>query len=291
MAVQGSVREPMESSKDVGFFQGKVVAVNPDREKLEELLGIKLEKDPEYLGEDDEGITKFTVSFWLQDTDSKKYKNVKFFLKDAPRVTGPTEKDPEKKKKKQYINDVGITTWADKEENLQEWFTKRDYRVAYIGEEELYKFLRDWLGRLDTSKPKNTLSLDFKKLMRGNVREITEQMGGDYEVPVTCLSVIQTVEKDGEKVEYEKIYNREFLPGYCIKDIKLKKLDKAFIENAQKLEGKKRNRLQKFVLSVTDPEFGCRDYFILGPLEQYDPTKNTASPANDATIVADDTSY
>ncbi len=289
MGVQGEVRNPESFTKHVGIFHGKVVAVNPDKEKLEQLLGTTLEKEPEYLSEDDEGNTKLTVSFWLEDINTGIKKPLKFYLKDLPRTSNPkNESDP---KKKQFINDVGITTWALKEEDLQDWFTERDYRQAKIGEEELYKFITNWLNKLDTRKKGTTLTFDWKKLMRGNIKEIAEQIGGEYEGNVCCLCTVQTVEKDGEKVEYEKIYNKEFLPGYVIKQVVLKKLDQDFIEAANQTDKKKRTKLQKFVLSVTDQEFGCKDHFILGELREYDPAKNIASPGNNNPIEVDDTTY
>ena len=39
MAVQGKVREPKEWKKSTGFFEAEVLCINPDREKLESLLG------------------------------------------------------------------------------------------------------------------------------------------------------------------------------------------------------------------------------------------------------------
>jgi len=39
-----------------------------------------------------------------------------------------------------------MCSWAADENDLAEWFTKgRDYRVAYVGEEDLYNFMRVWL--------------------------------------------------------------------------------------------------------------------------------------------------
>lgn len=290
MAVQGEKFEYKEFVKEVGLFEGKVIAINPDKEKLEELLGTTLERDPEYLGEDDEGNTKLTLTFWIQDVHNEdRKKPVSFYLKDVYRLSNPeNEDDP---KKKQFINDVGITSWAYKEDDLQQWFTDRDYRQARVGEEEMYKFISSWLNGLDTRKKNSSLSFDWKRLMKGNVKEIAEQMNGEYDGTVVLLSTIQIREKDGEKSEYERVYNKEFLPGYTFKQIRLKKLDQNFIESANKTEKKKRTKLQKFVLAVTDQQFGCKDHFILGEIQEYDPSKNIASPANNSPIQADDTSY
>lgn len=292
MAVQGNVREHNDFSKEVGFFEGKVVAVNPDKEALEKLLKTTIEKEPEYLGEDDKGNTKLNLVFWLEDVKTGKLKDVRFFLKDTPRINKVAEGE-DKVRKKQYINSVGITSWADKESNLQDWFTARDYRVANEGEEEMYKFILTWLNKLDLRDKSATVSFDWKKLMRGNVKEIADQIEGEYADTVVVLKVIKTaVKKDGdeeEKVEYEQVYNRDFLPGYTMGKIRIKKIDEDYIARAQEVDRKKRDKLQKFVLGVIDPEYGCKDYFILREVEPYDSSKNIVG--TDETIAPDNTAY
>jgi hypothetical protein len=289
-AVQGPKRESKEFVKKTGFFEGKPICVNPSREKLEEILATQIEKDPEYLGEDEKGNTQLQLVFWLKDVMAGDVRSVRFFLKDV--VVENTVKEGEestKKKKKQYINNVGDTTWADTEENLPDWFKKREYRLAKDGEEEMYNFMKAWLN-VDLRNDSARLSFDWNKLMRGNVREIAEQIGSGYDESVVLLSMIRSVTKDGEVKEYEQVYNKEFLPGFVMKEIRLKKIDSTFIETAEKTDRKKRSKLQKFVLNVTDKQYGIKNYYTLGPLQEYDPTKNPAA-GNSAKIDDDDASY
>lgn len=290
-AVQGPKRDPNLFVKKTGFFEATVLCVNPDREKLEELLGTQIEKDPEYLGEDEKGNTQLQLVLWVKDKMSNDIKSVRFFLKDV--IVENTVKDGEestKKKKKQYINSVGDTTWADAEANLPDWFKKREYRLAKDGEEEMYNFMKAWLNKLDLRNDQARLSFDWNKLMRGNVREIAEQIGSGYDESVVLLSIIRSVTKDGEVKEYEQVYNKEFLPGFLMKEIRLKKIDSAFIEAAEKTDRKKRSKLQKFVLNATDKQYGIKHYYTLGPLQEYDPSKNPAA-GNSTKIEDDDTSY
>lgn len=282
MSIKGKPREQKEFVKKTGFFEGEVVVINPDREKLEKLLGLELEKDPEYLGKDENGNTKLNIVAWLKDVKTGELRNVRFFLKDV-------FKENQAKTKKQYINDVGMTTWADDEDNLQDWFKSRPYRVAREGEEELYNFAITWLNKLDTRDAETVLSFDWSKLMKGNVKEIAEQIGGEYAGTICCLVTMRTVNKDGQPMEYEQVYNKEFLPGYAMKQIRLKKIDQSFIEVARTTEKKKRTKLQKFVLNITDTQYGVKDHFTLGELIPYDPTKNIA--ASDKVLDEDDTSY
>lgn len=282
MSIKGKAREQKEFVKKTGFFEGEVIAINPDREKLEKILSTTLEKDPEYLSKDDNGKTKVNIVAWIRDMKSGELRNIRFFLKDV-------EKENKDKTKKQYINDVGMTTWADDPKNLAEWFASRSYRVAHEGEEELYNFAVTWLNKLDTRDAETVLSFDWSKLMKGNVKEIADQVTGEYSGTICCLVTMRTVDKEGQPMEYEQVYNKEFLPGYAMKQIRLRKIDDIFIEGAKATEKKKRSKLQKFVLNITDLQYGVKDHFTLGELTPYDPSKNIT--AGNAVISQDDTSY
>jgi hypothetical protein len=288
--VHGPKRELKEFVKKTGFFEGSVVCVNPDREKLEQLLGTQLEKDPEYLSEDEKGNTQLQLAVWAKDVMTGELRSVRFFLRDVVVENSVKEGDDSKKRKKQYINSVGDTTWADSEANLPDWFKKREYRTARDGEAEMYNFMKTWLSDLDLRNDQARLSFDWNKLMRGNVREIAEQIGGGYDKTVVFLNIIRTVQKDGETKEYEQIYNKEFLPGYVMKEIRLKKIDADYIAAAERTDKKKRSRLQKFVLNAVDKQYGIKHHFVLAPLQEYDPSKNPVA-GNSVKIEDDDTSY
>lgn len=281
MSIKGKAREQKEFVKETGFFEGEVLAINPTKEALEKILDTMLEKDPEYLSEDN-GKTRLNLNVWVKNLKDNKIRVIKFFLKDSPR----TNKDGSKK---QYINDVGMTTWSDSEDNLQAWFKSRPYRVANEGEEELYNFAVTWLNKLDTRDVDTVLHFDWSKLMKGNVREIAEQVNGEFCGTICPLVVIRTADRDGQAAEFEQVYNKEFLPGFAIKQIRLKKIDQNFIDGAKLTDRKKRNKLQKFVLNVTDQNYGVKEYFTLGELTPYDATKNVV--AGNSVISEDDSSY
>lgn len=273
MAVQGSVKVQKVYEKKVGLGEFKVVGFNPSREELEKLLGIpELERDPEYLKQDDEGNQKLNLSIWLEHVKAdKQLFNLRISLKDTQR----TNKDGSKH---QYVNTAGATTWADSPENLPSWFLQdgRDNRIAHTGEEELYTFMRSWLNGLELRDPKATLEIDWKKLMRGNVRELIDLMATPYAQTVVALATVRTAEnKEGEVVDYQQVYNRDFLPGYYMKDFRLggKKVPK---------------QVQKFIDRIEDPEYGCKEFFglTLGPLQTYNPEQNIAT--SEATSLSSD---
>lgn len=274
MSVQGKKREIKSFEKSVGLFESEVVAINPSREELEKLLGIpELKDDPIYLKEDEkDGAQKLNVTIWLKEVMSGQLFNVRFYLKDAYREN----KD---KTKSQYINTSGSTSWADEPENLPAWFLKddRENRKAHIGEEELYNFCRSWLAQLDTRDPDTKIEFDWKKLMKGNVKELIDLIGDseaedNYTGTVVALATIRTADNaEGEPTDYQQVYNRNFLPGYTMRFFKL--------------GGKKRPKMvDKFIESVEDPEYGCKEFYglELKPLHVYNPEENIAREVSTA---------
>jgi hypothetical protein len=271
--------------KSVGLFEAKVIAVNPDMEEYKDILGIELKEDSkalEYLGKTEEGNTKLRIDIWLEEVkDNEKFK-VTFFLEDK-------EKENKDGSKYQYINAVGVCSWASDPNDLPEWFAKRDYRVAYVGEEDLYNFMRTWLNELDYRDAETVLEMDWKKLMKGNVKDIKSQIDGEWCSTIGALATIKIVAKDGETKEYQGVYNKLFLPPYSIKQFRL--VDFNSNDTLNKLRAKKTRDLkphERFAVNVTG-EYGCKDYFILKDLRDYNPDDNLV--ASDKVISEDDADF
>jgi hypothetical protein len=287
MNIGGKKREntTTDYSKKVGLFEATVIAVNPTIEEYKEKLEIELKEDSkaaDYLGESKDGNTYIRLDFWLEEVKTKEKFKVGFFLEDK-------ERENKDGTKKQYINSIGNCTWAADPNDLPEWFAKREYRVANVGEEELYEFMRVWLGDLDYRDAETVLQLEWKKLMKGNVKDIKEQIKGEWSVNIVALATVMTREKEGEVKEYQNIYNKGFLPAYALKQFRL--IDYNSPKVLQTLEGKKSKDLkahEKFVLKVTG-EYGCKDYYIFKDLEEYSANSNFA--ASDKHIDDDDSEY
>jgi hypothetical protein len=287
MNIGGKKREntTTDYSKKVGLFEATVIAVNPTIEEYKEKLEIELKEDSkaaDYLGESKDGNTYIRLDFWLEEVKTKEKFKVGFFLEDK-------ERENKDGTKKQYINSIGNCTWAADPNDLPEWFAKREYRVANVGEEELYEFMRVWLGDLDYRDAETVLQLEWKKLMKGNVKDIKEQIKGEWSVNIVALATVMTREKEGEVKEYQNIYNKGFLPAYALKQFRL--IDYNSPKVLQTLEGKKSKDLkahEQFVLKVTG-EYGCKDYYIFKDLEEYSANSNFA--ASDKHIDDDDSEY
>jgi len=270
-----------EYSKKVGLFEGKVVAINPDAEEYKEILNIELKEDAkalEYLGTSTDGNTTLRVDVWLEDAKSKDKFKTTFFLENK-------EKENRDGTKKQYINSIGTCSWSDDPNNLPSWFTSREYRVAFVGEEELYNFLRTWLGELDYRDAETTLSLDWKKLMKGNVKDIKDQVNGEWCTNIVALATVKTVIKDEETKEYQGVYNKAFLPAYSIKQFRLIDFSNpSIISGLKQKKSKDLKPHERFVLNVTG-EYGCRDFYTLKDLKEYNADDNLVS--SDA-VISDD---
>jgi len=285
--IQGKKREVKDFGKKCGLFIGNVVAVNPNEEEYKEILGMTLQegsKATEYLGESKDGNTTLRVNFWVEETKSKTKYPVTFFLENKT-------KENKEHTKKQYINAVGSCSWADDPNNLPTWFKARDYREAFIGEEELYNFMRTWLGTLDFRDAETTFQMEWKKFMKGNVSEIKAQIGGEFCVPFVSLATVKTVTKEGidETKEFQGVFNKAFLPEYALKNFRLVDYSKPEIQ--AQLKARKSSDLkphERFVVTVCG-EFGCRDAFSLKDIHDYDPSQFIQ--ASNKAIVETDDSY
>lgn len=274
-----------ESVKKVGLFEANVIAVNPTAEEFKDILNIELKEDSkqtEYLGTSQDGNKTLRIDFWLQEVKTKENFKVTFFLEDK-------EKFNKDATKKQYINSIGMCSWADDPNNLAEWFSKREYRPAFVGEEDLYTFMRTWLGDLDYRDAETTLQLEWKKLMNGNVRDIKAQIGGEFATTVVALATIKSVIKEDETKEYQNVYNRAFLPGYALRNFRL--LDYSANDTLATLRNKKSKDLkphERFVLTVTG-EYGCKDFYTFKDIKEYNPEDNLV--ASDRVIAEDDSDF
>lgn len=288
-SIGGKKRENTGNSdfgKKVGLFEANVVAINPTAEEFKDILGMELKEDSkatEYLGETRDGNNYLRVDFWLQRVNQDDKFKVSFFLEDK-------ERENKDGTKKQYINSIGMCSWAADENDLADWFTKdRDYRVAYVGEEDFYNFVRVWLSELDYRDAETVLQLEWKKLMRGNVKDLKDQIDGEWAKSIVALATVIVKDKDGESKEYQGIYNKAFLSGYALKQFRLVDYGDRRVQDS--LKNKKPRDLkahEKFVINVIG-EYGCKDYYILKDLQDYNADDNLV--ASDAFISDDGDDY
>lgn len=278
MAVNVKVKEN-QFTKKVGFFEAKVVKVNPSVEELIE-MGIDVENKSEiqYLTEKDD-VKTLRISIWLEEVKSKLLFNLNFFLKDEI-VTS-------KNGLTLFINSVGSTAYADSAENVPSFLVKYNWTVrpCHQGERELYSFIRSYLKNISFDE-NSELDLEFKKLMKDDLSILKSVIfNSELAGTVVCLATVSTREKDGETREYQSIYTREFLSGYYMKNLRNKKYTAQDIEKLRTLkatpkpDGRKRYlpAYEEFILNITNPEYGCKDFYVLEELTDYNPNENFAA--------------
>ncbi len=257
MALKGNEKEKKVYNKYVGIFNAYVVAVNPTKEELGKLLGTTVEKDPEYTGMNSEtGAKKLTVSFWLKEELKGHLFNVRFNLEDTVVQS--------KSGKTQFINNIGVTSYAEDKSQIPDFVTAggRDIRSAKKGEELLYKFLRNWLSNLNYEDSFTELTIaDWKKFISGKVGELKDAISTFDKQTIVALATIRTAD-DGK--EYQAVYSYEFLPSWAI-DCFNGKNTKSY------------KSIDRFIQKVEDRDYGCKDYYEIVPLKEYDPSKNIIS--------------
>jgi len=276
-----------EQTKSVGLFLGRVVAINPTTEQYKEKLGIDLKEDSkatEYLGERD-GNTTLRVDFWIQLENTGEevvFKKISYFLEDKVRVN----KDGNKT---QYINGVGMCTWSATGDNFPDWFKHGDIREAKVGEEDFYAFIRTWLGGIDFRDKDSILELNWKQLMKGNVKELKDLIDTEHAVRFGAMAIVISKEVtnsesgETETKEFQGVYNKMVIPEYAFKAFKLVNYHDPKVQAV--LLGKASKDLktqERFVLNVIG-EYGCKDFYSFKEIHEYDSTSNPV--ASSAPIV------
>ncbi len=260
------------ATKYTGFTTVQVRAINPSKQDVNKLLGKEDADDDKeivYLSSDTEGNDRLRLSFWLYDEKLDKYFVHSFNITKKERVSKAGDKT-------QYINSVGMTAWVDDEANLPNWFThflnkekeeigEKEYRKAYVGEEELANVLRSWLGKIAWNDVDTNVMVDVNKLFKEDYGELTSQLNGDFDTPFVVLLGVRTDENDSDK-HYQQVYGKSFLPKGFMGYIEKNKFPTDYTKKAWK----------RFIEEV-EGEYGFNAYYELVPITEYDQTKDVAA--------------
>lgn len=209
-----------------GLAEMKIVGINPTRAEMMEIYGRepKDEDKPEleYISEDSDGNDRVQIKIFAQETKTKEIFNFSFFITDTDRYNKAATK-------REYLNQVCQSTWAEDEEGLPEWFTNfldRDKnskgsnatRVARMGEGTFYEFVRAVMRGVNYFSPETEVEFNFKKLIKGNFSELRDYlMNDELSFPFTSLLFIKNVEGDDGTIKtYNNVYTKRFLPSGII---------------------------------------------------------------------------
>jgi hypothetical protein len=307
--MQGNVRKKLNKQLFVGWSEAKVCLINPTQEELDK-FGVTLEEEPEYIGENDEGIETARIDFWMEDVkNGYKYKK-SFFLENINAENKPKEGEEEGfKRKTQYINQVGDILWAETKKDLSEKFTKfrtkvkgssdeyeiygdKVSRIAKKGEGDLMDFVKKWTSECDFYDVDTNILLDMKRIFAGNFNELKQEINGKYtlvvdkegnEHPSTMVNVLEVKVVDGEDgpKEYQNVWRRS-VAGWQMKSIRNTKFTEDNIAKWIK-EGKGKNNpngvrwlknYEKLAIEISTGEWKSKNFYKLEPINEYNPEEN-----------------
>lgn len=236
---QGQVSSEGGSIKRyIGVASVYVLAINPLKEELEKLYGRTLENAPEYLGEAEVGDTKvpqIRLDFIVKadpekylDADNKPLdfvNKVSLFVRRAYRYNKDNTKV-------QVIDKYGRTAWVTIEQAKAHEVPvyangpaniDKNYRPAYIGEEELIKFLiaylnipacqryvnGEWVMNEPSKLSDSEASLEhIEDYFKGDITELRTIIG--YQ-PKNKVKVLFGVRNTEDNKQYQTVYTRMFL--------------------------------------------------------------------------------
>lgn len=286
MAISGEKRVPLgnkEFPKKVGLFDAKVIAINPDAEWYNDVLGMQLKEDSKstiYLGVTDDGVKTLRVDVWLEDIKSGDKFKVSFYLKDKPVIS--------RAGKTQFITDQGVTSYAESEDYLPTWFVKRDYHVCKEGEAELCNFLSIWSNINFYEDQDAQLILEWPLLMKGNVNELRDQIEINAKQTIAALATVKIVETAEGVKEYQSVFNKAFMPSYALRQLRQITINKDYLTRLSRKTSKEMKVYDKFIDKVTG-EYGCKEFYTFDALKLYDSKENFA--ASDKVIADDDYTF
>ena len=231
----GKVSESTEGSGEIKRYVGigstYILGVNPNKEELEKIYERTIENEPEYTGVQDSNGTQvpyirldFITAVDPEVTNGIDMKSkLSFFIRKEARYNRD-------KTKVQVIDKYGRTCWVnidDAKNHVIPQYSNgpanidKDYRPAYVGEEELTNFLKAYLNIDNVMNYKNGV-WEMKKnpqdyecrlehiadYFSGKVTELKEAIALMPKNKVKLLYGIRTTE---EGKQYQAIYTQMIL--------------------------------------------------------------------------------
>lgn len=228
---KGKQTKEVEFKLYTGVAPVFIAGVNMTKDELESTYGREFEKEPEYLGTDNDGNKQARIEFVLR-TDEENcgvdiYTRMSIFLSATP------EKNKEGSKV-HVIDKYGRTAWVTLEQAKNHEIPvykngpaliDKDYRAAFVGEVQLTELLKTFLGIPNVLSYKDgkwvanpnvnpedcEARLDvetFKKIFNGDFSELKAIVNYQPENKIKVLFGVNT--KDDR--QYQTVYSRKVFP-------------------------------------------------------------------------------
>ena len=225
--VIGKTQESTESTESfkryVGLAGSHVLAVNPKKAELDELMGFESQAEPEYVKEDDNG--KMAIVTFIVKTDPETNNGIEITNR-ATITLRPAPAYNRDQTKVQVIDQYGNYTWADadvaKAGGKIEHTQKLDkYRIACVGECALVDFLKKYLGGPAAYDYKNGAWVKKEKSEEGlfGLEKIKDLFKGDFSEikeaialqPNNKIKLLWGVRTNDEGKQYQTVCTHEGL--------------------------------------------------------------------------------
>lgn len=235
------------TGKYTGFAKVKVVAINPDKEWLEDNTGEILEEEPDYLFTTKSREKGARIDIWLETVDGSLFK-YEIYLED--------EEVKSRSGAYKYINCLGAVQWANEEKQLWDsfrhfeeilsWNNKgviskkwsngaipeekeivgdKQFKVSKVGEEQLLHFIR-MLEQPNLYSIDTNLFVDLEKIFEGNFKTLQRMVRNGKDFHFTAFlyldkSFNQKVWKEFLKVDFMRdVINNMKITSYNSKAYK-----------------------------------------------------------------------
>lgn len=230
----GSTTTEGEVKRYIGVAPVTVLAVNPNKAKLEEIYGRTLDKEPEYVTTSEEnGKTVTSVRFdFIVKTVAEKCDGIDFISKHTYFIRNEYRFNKDGSKV-QVIDKYGNTAWVTKEQLNTHAIPQYsngpanidpDYRPCYVGEEDVTNFIKTFLnipnvikfvdgkpcGKIDNPEEAEARLDNISKYFTGDYKEISQIIA--YQ-PNNKVKVLFGVKTDNEGKLRQTTFNRLVLKG------------------------------------------------------------------------------
>ena len=229
-------KEATEIKRYTGVGSVFVVGVNPNKAELEKLYDRELDKDPEYLTEKD-GVTSARIDFIIKTDPTAKCSNGIELLTKFSMFIRNEYRFNRDKTKVQVIDKYGRTAWVTKEQAKAHEIPvykngpaniDKDYRPAYVGEEDITNFLKlflgisnveKWVKNEETGRREVVGLVDNPQDCECRLENIEDYFKGKFNeikgainlMPNNKIKVLFGVRTTDEGKQYQDVYTRKFL--------------------------------------------------------------------------------
>lgn len=226
----------------IGIFEGRVVSVCPDKDRLSQLTGLSFKKEPEYVT--NKGCN---VVFAIKDVHSDFIGFLTFNLKDRVQYYKSSGKTV-------YKNRLGWTRAFDGESSIPSNFYMRgDVQICMQGEVELLSLLREVRNPDDEE-----INYDLTKMFKGDFSSIR------FSTKTALFAATVKIDLNGKTIN--PIYNKAIGNSADFGHFKTVYGDN-YIKS---LVGKDSlEPYQRFIFNIGNPKFPCPYFYHIGPMKVY----------------------